>query len=403
MIAYACSPAKGGEHLLGWEWAVRLARHHHVTVLTCAGRLSESEGRRPPQLRLFGVDDRRFLFLRRFGVVGTFLYYWVWQIAAARLGQELIRREGFDVVHQTTFHTCRIPGRLAAAGNPPFVWGPVAGLEQVPLRMWPVLGLGAGRELLRAVSGWVVLRLPSITRTLREAQAVLVSNGETLDRLQAICPRTYVRMAANAVELPPLPPYEPAGSVLDLVAVGALVRMRPHDLVLRALACLDPEKRRQVRLTFLGDGPDRRRLERRARQLGLGSCVQFGGQTPRAETLARMRRAHLLVFPSLRDSGSSAVAEALAMGLPVLALRLAGPGSMLAGGGGILVRAQSPRQVVEDIATLLRRLINDRLTLEAESARARSRAESSLGWNSRLQTIEEIYGAVCRASEARVG
>ena len=44
MIAYACTPRRGGEHLLGWEWATRLAGRHQVTVLTQAARLADEIG-----------------------------------------------------------------------------------------------------------------------------------------------------------------------------------------------------------------------------------------------------------------------------------------------------------------------------------------------------------------------
>jgi glycosyltransferase involved in cell wall biosynthesis len=251
--------------------------------------------------------------------------------------------------------------------------------------------LGAGRELVRAAANWVMPRLPSVRRTLREAHAVLVSNLDTLERLRAIHPREYVLMPANAVDLGEMPPYEPAGDVLELVAVGALVPMRPYRLVLEALARLDDAQRRRVRLTFVGDGPDRRQLERRARRLGLAPCVRFTGPLTRAETLLRMRQAHLLVFPSLRDSGSSAVAEALAMGLPVLALRLAGPGSMLAEGGGIVAEAQTSSQVVQGVRRTVAHLLEERAVLGRTSSAGLSAAAKLLHWQTRIARVDAVY------------
>ena len=34
--AYACEPGKGSEPEVGWQWALQMARHHDVTVLTRA-------------------------------------------------------------------------------------------------------------------------------------------------------------------------------------------------------------------------------------------------------------------------------------------------------------------------------------------------------------------------------
>ena len=79
MIAYACSPKKGGEHLLGWNWTFRLVeRGHYVTVLTVAHRLTESDGRRPAKLQMIGVEDNRFVFLYCLGLLGLHLFYQFW-------------------------------------------------------------------------------------------------------------------------------------------------------------------------------------------------------------------------------------------------------------------------------------------------------------------------------------
>lgn len=400
MVAYACSPKKRGEHLLGWEWASRLARRHRVTVLTRSTHPVDSEGMRPGNLTLIGVEDRAFRFLRRLGWPGLAAYYWVWQIAAARAGRRLLGSRHFDVVHQTTFHTCRIPGRLAAPGNPPFIWGPVAGLERVPARMLPTLGPGAVRELVRALANVVTPHLPSVRRTLKYAHTVLVSNQETLRRLRAAHPRQYVLLSANAVEPDDLPRHRPADGLLELVAVGSLVRIRGFDLALGALAALTPGTRARMRLTFVGDGRDLPRLRRLARRFGVTGSVRFLGAVPRSEALAVMSRAHLLVFPSLRDSGGSAVAEAMTMGLPVLALDQAGPGSMLARGGGFLVLPGRRREVVSRLAAVLERVGGQPAILTEAGVQGREIGRRVFGWGERIHRMERLY-AVARAEGRR--
>ena len=151
MIAYACTPARGGEHLLGWEWAARLAKIHEVTVLTSAERLKESDGQRPSSLRMLRAPDRAILPVKRAGSFGWHLYYLLWHVAATRLARRLLTRERFDIVHQCPLHTVRVPARLWGGNMPPFIWGPVAGFEQIPFKMIGALGPGSFLELTRLI------------------------------------------------------------------------------------------------------------------------------------------------------------------------------------------------------------------------------------------------------------
>jgi glycosyltransferase involved in cell wall biosynthesis len=133
-----------------------------------------------------------------------------------------------------------------------------------------------------------------------------------------------------------------------------------------------------------------------AEGMGLSSIVSFSGTMTREATIEAMSKAHLLIFPSLRDSGGSAVAEAMALGLPVLALSLAGPASMLRDGGGFLIDAQNPKRAIANIRLVLDQLLDDRRPLLIASRRGIEMARQSLGWDQRIRTFEEI----CRRAMA---
>jgi glycosyltransferase involved in cell wall biosynthesis len=397
MIAYACTPRRGGEHLLGWEWATRLAISHDVTVLTSAERLEESEGQRPAALRMLPVPDRAIRPLKRTGLLGWHLYYLLWHVAATRLGRRLLAREQFDIVHQCTFHTVRVPARLWGGDMPPFIWGPIAGLEQIPLGMIGALGPGGVLELTRLIANWILPRLPPIQRAADSAAAILVSNQDTMRRLLAKNRAKLVYMPANAVQLKPLRPYSAEGDPFTLIAVGQIVRMRAFVLVFEALAALSAGRRQRIHLSFVGGGPDEARLKRIVAKQALSDIVAFHGHMSRAATLDAMSRSHLLVFPSLRDSGSSSIAEAMALGLPVLALDLAGPGAM-ARGVGFLVTATTPSQTATRIREILDTLIDDRRPLYKASAKGLQRAPDLFDWSRRLAVYETLcYAAVANA------
>ena len=403
MISYACSPKRGGEHLLGWNWAYRLAeRGHEVMVLTAAHRLAESEGERPSTLKVTGVHDRAFSFLRRMGLLGRQAYYLLWNQAAARAAKRVAAEVEIDVIHQCTFHTFRFPCLPALWSTKAVIWGPIAGLERIPRSLFSTLGWQLWGELVRSLANSLQLRQVSIRRCLAAADHVIVSNYDTAHQLGKLLPRRYEYLPANAVELPRLGDYvAPRLGQLDMVAVGAIVPMRPYSLLLRAIAQIPLAQRTRLSLTFIGEGLSEVRLRKLVRSLGLQKNVVFLGRQSRTDTLSRMRAAHLLVFPSLRDSGSSSVAEAMSMGLPVLGFALAGPGAMLANGGGLLMKSLTPAGLIAEIRECLGRLLDQPEPLNTVSREGRRAAADLFQWPVRIGRMEDYYRSAISARAKR--
>jgi glycosyltransferase involved in cell wall biosynthesis len=82
-----------------------------------------------------------------------------------------------------------------------------------------------------------------------------------------------------------------------------------------------------LRLTIVGDGPERGSLEERVSQLRIGSSVSFAGAVPVAKIPGYLARADVMIFPARGEGFGLAAAEALMAGVPVVAC---------ADGGGVL-------------------------------------------------------------------
>ena len=72
----------------------------------------------------------------------------------------------------------------------------------------------------------------------------------------------------------------------------------------------------------MGDGRERKRLQVLAEQLGVADKVHFWGFLSRSETLQKLSEYHILVHPSLHDSGGNVCLEAMAVGRPIICLNL---------------------------------------------------------------------------------
>lgn len=105
-----------------------------------------------------------------------------------------------------------------------------------------------------------------------------------------------------------------------LLSVGRLAKEKNLGFLFSAFSRLASEFG-DCYLILVGDGDERARLEAWVKKRGLQAKVRFMGAQPRNQLAPFYRGAHLLLFSSLSEAQGLVVAESMAQGLPVVALR----------------------------------------------------------------------------------
>jgi glycosyltransferase involved in cell wall biosynthesis len=151
------------------------------------------------------------------------------------------------------------------------------------------------------------------------------------------------------------------------------------------------------KLTLIGNGPALRCLQRQAKQLGISERLRWLGSLPNDEVQRQYSHHHVLLFPSLRDSGGVVVLESLAHGLPVVCTDLGGPAVIVTNQCGRVVstHGRNATQAANEIANHLHHLARNRGLLERLSVGARRRA-----WDFEF---EAVAAAIHPAGDAQVG
>ncbi len=128
-----------------------------------------------------------------------------------------------------------------------------------------------------------------------------------------------------------------------VLAVSALRVQKDLPTLLRAFALL--RRRRRARLLVLGEGNQRTKLERLARQLGLDGDVSLAGHVK--APLAYMQRAGVLALSSVYEGLPTVLIEGLLAGCPIVSTDCpAGPSEILDRGRfGTLVPVGRHRQL----------------------------------------------------------
>lgn len=101
-----------------------------------------------------------------------------------------------------------------------------------------------------------------------------------------------------------------------LVAVGRLAAEKDHEKLLDLLAERDAAKRPW--LVFVGDGPNRAKLEAQTHRLGLDSTVRFVGMVAPEQVPRWYRMGDAFVCASQTETQGLTYFEALACGLPAI-------------------------------------------------------------------------------------
>jgi glycosyltransferase involved in cell wall biosynthesis len=98
--------------------------------------------------------------------------------------------------------------------------------------------------------------------------------------------------------------------------VGAFTAQKGHETAVAALAGM----KSNVRLVLIGDGPDRPRIEQRVHRMGLAGRVMLAGR--RNDVTALWPAFDVVWAPSRHEGLGTAVLEAMAAGVPVVASRV---------------------------------------------------------------------------------
>lgn len=251
----------------------------------------------------------------------------------------------------------------------------------------------------------------AVRRYLAAAEFVATCTQYNADYLRSVarpvhCDRIhpiYHGIDLDAFSAATTEPPPAAHRSATILSVGRLVPKKGHDDLIAACALLRAAGER-VQCTIVGEGPERSALEAAVAAAGLGDTVTLPGAMTHKELIERYRSADIFVLaPRVtadgdRDGIPNVIAEAMAMGLPVLSTAVSGvPELVKDGETGLLVEPGDR----DALARGMRRLLGDRALGAALAAAAQARLRAEFDLWSTTRRLHELFGVV--ADERRLG
>jgi len=175
-----------------------------------------------------------------------------------------------------------------------------------------------------------------------------------------------------------------------MISVGRLAPEKNWATLIQAAALVLKEYP-QFRLALIGDGLDRKSLEGLAKELRIRKRVTFIGSLAFSETPVYMKAANLFGFASITETQGLATLEAMAAGLPVVAVDASGTRDILKHGQqGYLVENNA-----EALAAGIKKLLAnpDRMQKFAEAAYKKAQ---SFNIENLTEKLLEVYEQAIR-------
>jgi glycosyltransferase involved in cell wall biosynthesis len=289
----------------------------------------------------------------------------------------ILRRESFDVVNAYGFKSTFVTRFLvrALARRSVFVSG-VRGLHMSEL------------ERLDSVKARLVLRLERLASGLVD---VYDANSEGAVELLAETgvDRERLRYIPNGLDVEWWSPDSGRrrGSTPVVLCVARFVPRKRHQDLVEALAMLR-DRRVQLRLDLIGDGPTLPAMRRLVRELALDDVVNFAGARDSDQVRETMRHTEIFCLASLWEGMAGSVMEAMACGLPVVGTRVNGIAELVDDGRtGYLVPPSRP----DLLAAALERLATDPVAAATLGRAGRERIREEFSVQKMVDAKEQLF------------
>ena len=395
--AYACRPNMGSEPGVGWNIGRVLARHHDIYILTRKNNRSAIEA----ELTNNPVPNLNFIYIdpppwASWLPPAQIPHYYFWQVEAYFAVRQLLESQRFDLIHHVTYVRYSTPSFLALLPVP-FVWGPVGGGEKAPDTFWQNFGTrGKVYELLRNLSHSLGEYDPFTRMTARRSVLARATTKDTalkLETLGASNTETMSALGLSQEEISTLSKYPfPTSSPIRFISIARLLHWKGIHLGIQAFAQIAQDS--DVEYWILGEGPERKRLEALAQALSVPQKVKFLGPLPRDQTLQKLADCHVLVHPSLHDSGGFVCLEAMAAGRAVICLDLGGPAVQVNPQAGILVSSEHPQQTINALSRAMSKLMVNHDLREQMGKVGREHVREHFSWEAKGKQLAELYSDI---------
>lgn len=397
--AYACAPNWGSEQGMAWHWITELAKIHNLYVITEGEWKKEIE----EAVALLDVKDNIHFYYNPVSDKirtmcwnqGDWRFYWYyrkWQKKTLTIARQICSEHRIDIIHQLNMIGFREPGYLWNIYDTNYVWGPVGGMEIVPLSYLSGMPLSKKTKyIVKNMLNHLQIRYSArVGKAIHRADIVIAATQGTYNsfvKLHHIKPVYMNEAGCTMSEQHTAHNFNK--DQLDILWVGRFLDTKKLDIAIRTIAKV---KDLPVFLHIVGSGSNTENTmyQQLADKMGISDNIKWYGKLANKKVQEMMNQMDLFLFTSILEGTPHVVLEAIANCLPILCIDVCGQGQLVNETIGWKVPLTNPRQNSTDFADILRRIIIDRDEIKQKSDNCKQR-QRELSWENKLVTMNKIY------------
>ena len=397
--AYACEPYKGSEPGIGWSFVNEMAKYHEVHVLTRANNQESIEKCDiSDNLHFHYYDLPKSIAFWKKGRRGYQLYYYLWQIFIYFKFKNFINTNNFDIVHHLTFGANWMPSLLMMT-QPKTIFGPVGSediyepiLKSLPLKI-------RLKEMLRSgVKFFFYYLEPVRWLTIINADKILNHSSQYASykypKFLNSKVQNHVQTGLNTKE----DEYKNLVSILEkdedagvrLIIASELIAWKGVLISAKVFAKL-AQKRDDIELIILGEGPEKKAMQKIFISYGVEEKVQFKGFVSKEVLMQELYEADILLYPAYHHGLATIILQSMYAYLPIISMCGDIISDTVRDKCGLVGCGQTIEEIENDLLCKTEELIIKKELRTNFALKGRELIESTYEWSKLVQSMLKVY------------
>lgn len=400
LVTYDISPYRGSEASVSWNYVSNMGEYHKVIVLYGRGKEEIEKYLKSHSMPNVRFENIPYVSLQGSGLLLDIKYnlnYRRWHYQTYLKAKEIIANEHVDLIHYLNPIGFKEPGYCWKIQGVPYVWGPIQGVENRPIALFPALSIKGKINALvrRLVHNGMLMCLPRVRKALKRADAVFAATPNTVKQLKRIHHKDTIYLPENGILK--MERTEPIfmNDTLNLIWVGSIDERKALCILITALSKV---KHNNWHLNVLGDGPLRGKCEALAEELGISERITFHGKVDREQVQLVFAQSHIHVISSLGEATTTVIWEAFSKAIPTLTLDHCGMAGVVSSECGVKIPIRSYQQVLNDMAFAIDDLMEhpEKVTRLSQGT---IECSKKFMWANRIALYDKVYDKVLEKYE----